>query len=140
MTDHATSHHATSHRAAAQRARIATLHPWGAALAESMAEDTGRDSLLAEIRQAIRDFDLWAYHTKRSTGSDKGWPDLVILGKRVIYRELKTETGKVTTEQLDVIRRLQQAAQDVDVWRPTDWYSGRIQHELAAIRTPQDMT
>lgn len=130
MTDHATSHHA-----AAQRQRLAALDPWGKAMATVMTEDTGRDSLLAVTRQAIRDLRLWAYHTKRSDGSDKGFPDLVIIGPRgVRYRELKSEEGKVTTEQLDVIARLEAAAQDVDVWRPSDWYSGRIQNELAAIR------
>jgi hypothetical protein len=106
-------------------------------MAPLMSEDTGKDSLLAETRKAIRDLGLWAYHTKRSDGSDKGWPDLVIIGPGgVLYREIKTEEGKVTTEQLDVMRRLEEAGQDVDVWRPTDWYSGRIQRELNAIRTP----
>lgn len=129
MTDHATSHYVY-----AQRARAALLDPWRAHEAELMSEDTGRDSLLAYTRGEIRRLDLWGYHTKRSDGSDKGFLDLVIIGFKVIYRELKTETGKLTVEQLDVMRRLDKAGQDVDVWRPTDWYSGRITRELTAIR------
>jgi hypothetical protein len=99
-----------------------------------MAEDTGYDSLLAHTRKTIRDMNLWAYHTKRSDRSDKGWPDLVIIGTKLIYRELKTEEGKLTPEQLDIIGRLEAAGQNVDVWRPTDWYSGRIIAELNDIR------
>jgi hypothetical protein len=134
VTDHSTSHHA-----AAQRARLATLDPWLARQATLMTEDTGRDSLLAETRKAIRDLGLWAYHTKRSDGSDKGFLDLVVLGTRPLWRELKTETGKLTIEQLDVMRRLDQAGQDVDVWRPTDWYSGRITRELSDIRIRRNL-
>ena len=75
------------------------------------------------------------YHAYTSRRSVPGWPDLAILGtRRLIFRELKTETGKVSMEQERWGLMLRHAGQDWDVWRPNDLQSGRIQRELEAIR------
>ena len=75
---------------------------------------------------------LW-YHTHNSKFSPSGFPDLVITGRRTIYRELKTQKGTVSTAQKKWIAALKAAGDDVDVWRPSDFLSGRCQRELAAI-------
>jgi hypothetical protein len=119
-----------SHKAAARRTRLAALDPWRAAEAEAMTED----ELAAEVRKRCRARNFWVYHTHDSRRSDKGFPDEVIVGSWVIYRELKTETKELSADQLKVIARLQAAGADVGVWRPADLMSGRIDRELDALR------
>jgi hypothetical protein len=63
-----------------------------------------------------------------------GWPDLTIAGTRVIFRELKTETGRLSSAQSGWLAALTEAGQDAGVWRPQDLASGRIVAELQAIR------
>ncbi|NIL62728.1 hypothetical protein [Salinispora arenicola] len=71
------------------------------------------------------------------SGDGKGWLDLTIVGPAgVLFRELKSATGSTTPEQRQWIGWLTEAGQDAAVWRPRDWYSGRIAAELAAIRRP----
>ncbi|WP_300613239.1 hypothetical protein [Trebonia sp.] len=62
-----------------------------------------------------------------------GWPDLTVIGSRVIYRELKSEQGTVSAEQRDVGQRLTDAGQDWAVWRPAQLLSGEIGRQLASI-------
>lgn len=53
----------------------------------------------------------------------KGWPDLVLMhpGRGVIlFRELKSEKGRPTPEQRDIIDSLRACGMDACVWRPTD--------------------
>lgn len=50
-----------------------------------------------------------------------GFPDLVLVRERVIWAELKSENGKQTNEQVDWYTWLQDADQEVYVWRPSDW-------------------
>lgn len=103
---------------------------------------TGRDPIAAamteaELQTAVRDLarrlGLRCYHTADSRRSDAGWPDLAIVGRRLLLRELKTETGRIRPEQKDWIADLQGAGVDVAVWRPSDWRSGRIAAELTAV-------
>ncbi len=51
----------------------------------------------------------------------KGWPDLVLVRDRVMFVELKTDTGRLSKEQDAWIRMLEEAGQEVYVWRPSDW-------------------
>lgn len=52
----------------------------------------------------------------------EGWPDLVLWRPdRIIFRELKSETGKLTPAQRDLLLSLRAAGADVLVWRPSDW-------------------
>lgn len=74
-------------------------------------------------------------HVRRSIGKGKrwvtatnldGWPDLTLIRPtpdydgEIIFVELKSETGKVTDEQLAVHDMLRRAGHDVYVWRPSD--------------------
>ena len=59
----------------------------------------------------------------------KGWPDLVLARRyRLLFRELKTNKGKVTLEQDQWIMALEQGGVNVGVWRPEDWV--KIEEEL----------
>jgi VRR-NUC domain len=57
------------------------------------------------------------------TADGAGWPDLVLVRPpRIIFAELKSETGEVKPRQaewLDVLRLLPQV--EVRLWRPADW-------------------
>lgn len=89
-----------------------------------------------EVRRLMALYGLWGYHTADSRGSAPGWPDWVIVGTRIIFRELKRAYENPTGAQRDVGYRLQAAGGDWAVWRPLDLESGLIARELAAIRPP----
>ena len=101
-------------------------HPLAAAMSEA--------ELMANVRQLCRTLGLLCYHTYDSRRSEPGFPDLVIVGSRVIIRELKTERGRVRPEQRAWLDALSRAGQDADIWRPRDLHSGRIASELASLR------
>ena len=79
-----------------------------------------------EFQAAVRELAKacgWAsYCTWDSRHSPPGWPDLVLLrGDRALFRELKTNQGKLTPEQTETLERLTAAGLDAGVWRPSDW-------------------
>ena len=64
-----------------------------------------------------------AYHTFDSRRSPPGYPDLTLVrGDRIIFAELKTDTGKATQDQetwlaaLGAVPGIKAA-----LWRPRDW-------------------
>ncbi len=92
-------------------------------------------------------------HTRKSIGGRKGgWttantvpgkPDLMLWRPRdgaqdrdptLIFAELKTNRGRLSTAQDDVIRSLRAAGQLVYVWRPRDWDTGDVQQVLMRHR------
>ena len=81
-------------------------------------------------------FQCRVYHVSNVRGqlrsqTSVGYPDLTIVGKRgVIFRELKSERGRLTQAQDEWQDHLKQAGQNVGVWRPRDWVSGLIELEL----------
>lgn len=50
-----------------------------------------------------------------------GFPDLVLVRDRVLYRELKSESGRVRPDQQRWHERLAMGGADIAVWRPADW-------------------
>lgn len=88
-------------------------------------------------------FSGWlVYHTHDSRRSQPGFPDLVMVsGKRgmVLYRELKSATGKLRPEQVTWLDELTAAGEDAGVWRPADLVSGRITAELRGTVSPRPM-
>ena len=111
-------------------------------MAAKMSEDRGPDSLDARVRKLMKDLGLTGFHVEKSLDVDKGrknvsvkgWPDWTIRGPRgVLFRELKSQRGRVEPEQREWLDALAAAAADVDVWRPADWYSQRVNRELAAL-------
>lgn len=73
-----------------------------------------------------------AYHTHDSRRSAPGFPDLVLVrGARVLYRELKTQKGRVRPEQKTWLAALAAAGQDAGLRRPADLLDRTIEKELA---------
>lgn len=63
------------------------------------------------------------YHTFDSRGSEPGFPDVVATnGKRLLFAELKSASGKLTIEQTQWIELLKLAGIDARVWRPKDMH------------------
>jgi VRR-NUC domain len=70
------------------------------------------------VRRTIGKGNKWTTAT-----SVKGFPDLLLWHEgqqRVMAVELKTETGKLTVEQTEVLRSLGAAGMETYVWRPSD--------------------
>lgn len=70
----------------------------------------------------------WAvYHTNDSRRSEPGFPDLVLVrGRRLIFAELKNDTGRLRPEQIVWMQLLGLVAKsarhvEVQLWRPTNW-------------------
>lgn len=74
----------------------------------------------------------WMVAHFRPAKTDRGWrtpvaadgagfPDLVLVRERVLYRELKSMTGRVRPEQRGWMACLQAAGADAAIWRPSDW-------------------
>jgi hypothetical protein len=62
------------------------------------------------------------YHTHDSRHSVSGFPDLVLVRERIVYAELKTETGKMTAAQRTWQHALVAAEGEHHVWRPADYH------------------
>jgi VRR-NUC domain len=90
----------------------------------------------------LAELNRWAtYHTFDSRRSNPGFPDLVLArSDRLIFAELKSDTGRVSKAQeawLDALRFVAEAVRSltgewfirVVVWRPCDWKM--IEKELA---------
>jgi len=102
-----------------------------ALVAAQMSEAT----LQAQVLEAARLLGWLVYHTHDSRRSQPGFPDLVLVhpGKRrVLYRELKTQKGRIRPQQQVWLDALAAAGQDAGVWRPADWLDGGAYDELAA--------
>ena len=61
------------------------------------------------------------FYVGDSRRSPHGWPDLTLVRDRLIFRELKSEKGRLTGEQEEWGRLLAGAGMDWAVWRPGDW-------------------
>lgn len=83
------------------------------------------------IRLGVR----W-YHAYDSRRSIPGWPDLVLVGRQIIFRELKSATGTLRPEQREWRDMLSAAGADWAIWRPEDLKSGRIEAELRDLIYP----
>lgn len=59
------------------------------------------------------------YHTYDSRRSEPGFPDLVLVRDKVLYRELKTEKGRLSVPQKEWGQSLSEAGADYKVWRPS---------------------
>lgn len=95
--------------------------------------------LQRKVEAAARAAGWRVWHPRIAVYSQGGWPDLVCAHPgqgRVIFRELKKQTGKVTDQQAEWLATLTACGQDVAVWRPIDWYDGTITRELAGQPVP----
>lgn len=87
-----------------------------------------------QLQQAIVDYARLAgwlvFHPHDSRRSEPGFPDLVLVRDRVIFAELKTDDGRMSKEQSAWTYALAQAGAEVYLWRPSDWFDGRVEHAL----------
>lgn len=90
------------------------------------------NELLYAVRVLCRRYRLLPYHTFDSRRSEPGFPDVVLVGTRVLWRELKGERNGLTWAQAQWGRHLKAAGQDWAVWRPRDLRSGVIEREMAS--------
>lgn len=65
-----------------------------------------------------RHFHWKPYHTLRSKGSQPGFPDWTLVRDRIVFLELKTETGKVSDHQIGWLAALFEAGVEAYVVRP----------------------
>lgn len=101
----------------AQAASPSSLSPPAAGIREKQFQ--------ARILAVARDRGWLVYHTHDSRRSQPGFPDLVLTRNgRVIFAELKTDTGSLAPAQCQWITTLQLAdctRVRTYVWRPRDW-------------------
>ena len=92
-----------------------------------------------DLQQAVTDLatvlGLDWFHPRVSRGMNPGWPDLVVVGSKIIFRELKTEVGALSPEQRRVGSKLTRAGADWAVWRPRDLKSRVVERQLRQIAT-----
>jgi hypothetical protein len=103
--------------------------PRAAAMSEAQLQES--------VRQYCATLGLFHFHVLNSKGCEPGWPDSVIIGRRVLLRELKSEFGRLTSDQTRVGYLLKAAGQNWKVWRPSDLLSGQIAKELVEVAAVQ---
>jgi hypothetical protein len=100
----------------------------------AVAAVTAEDALLEQVVSLCRQFGLYHYHSHDSRrDAMAGFPDLVIVGHKILYRELKSRTGELEPDQKRWMRRLVHAGADWELWRPADYASGLVLAQLTAI-------
>ena len=83
----------------------------------------------AKVIDMAKIFKWTYYHTYSSKRSPVGFPDLVLVRDKVMFRELKTDKGRLTSAQKAWGDNLTEAGADYAVWRPsmmTDIYKELI--------------
>lgn len=70
------------------------------------------------VLKTAKQFGWAAYHTYDSRRSEPGFPDLVLVKDRVLFRELKTDTGRISPAQKAWGEVLTEAGADWCVWTP----------------------
>ena len=74
-----------------------------------------------EVEKLARRYGWKSYHAPRSWGPrTKGFPDLILVRDRVLFRELKSENGDLSQSQEECIKLLRKAGSDAKVWRPSE--------------------
>lgn len=107
----------------------------------ALAKEMSEDELKAAVIEAAQ-LQGWCVMHQRPARTAKGWrtaiegdagfPDLVLARDGVVLlRELKREKEKPRPDQVTWLDAL---GDHGGVWRPSDWLSGRIQHELRRTR------
>ena len=75
------------------------------------------------VVEAAKLFGWWVFHDHDSRRNQAGFPDLVLIRPpRVMFLELKRETGKVSKAQKGVLDMLDECpGVEADVARPSNW-------------------
>lgn len=70
--------------------------------------------------------------------TEPGFVDLVVVGRTVIFIELKVQGRLLRIAQARWRRMLKAAGADYRVYTEDDWWCGKIQQELAQLAFPQE--
>jgi hypothetical protein len=96
------------------------------------AERNLRNISEAQFQETVTDlatlWGWWYYHSPKNRPVNgrvqritAGFPDLVLIWPpRILFAELKSQTGKARPEQLLCLARLAEAGQETYLWRPSD--------------------
>lgn len=104
-------------------------------MTDPRATKMSENELLDHVRRITIQLGLLVHHAYDSRRSDPGLPDLIILSpKGVLWRELKTEKGRLRPMQARWLETLTRNGSDAGVWRPTDLINGTIVRELRALK------
>jgi hypothetical protein len=86
----------------------------------------------AEFRKLFTRLGWEGYHTLNSRGSKSGYPDWTLVRERVVWVELKTETGQLTAAQECWRDWIKEAGGEWWCWRPGDYLEAeRVLTEVA---------
>lgn len=75
----------------------------------------------------------WCRDSRKCKGR-KGLPDLIIVGRKLLFAELKSGTGGTSGDQDLWLWHLDRAGQMWVLWRPADYENGTIRETLEALR------
>ena len=99
--------------------------------------EIGKEGLQAKVAEMCDELGLYHYHVPDSRlVSRRGFPDSFIMNPRYgshIWREIKAESGQLSSEQKAFGYALIAGGGDWAVWKPHDLYNGSIGAELAAL-------
>lgn len=91
---------------------------------------------LARVAELAERYGVLLHHCgdSRYCAGDAGLPDVVLAGLRgVLFRELKSSPRTVTPAQNAWRLTLRAAGVDAGLWLPSDFRSGAVEREIAAI-------
>lgn len=106
------------------------MKPAATVLAAAMSE---RDLHRAVTDMASAYGLLW-WHDNDSRRNKSGLPDLLIVGRKAVWVELKAEKGRFRPAQQIWLAALAAAGHDVRVIRPSDLLGGKAQALMEEIR------
>lgn len=99
--------------------------------AKAMTEDELQDAITGMLDH----YRIPWHHETDSRKSKKGLPDLVIFGRRVVFWELKRQSGRVTPEQHALLTRIVRSENgSARVVRPMDLLDGSVQAWIRGLR------
>jgi hypothetical protein len=81
------------------------------------------------IAELVSQYKLIGYHhpdSRRAAPTGKGFPDWVIIGRRILYREVKGSNDILLPHQRYVGRAIMLAGGDWGVWQPGDFRAGGL--------------
>ena len=82
---------------------------------------TSEKQFEGQVKDLAKIFHWLYYHTWRSIHSPAGFPDCVLVrGNRIIFAELKSEKGKVSTSQQEWLDALKETSVEVFLWYSSD--------------------